>query len=864
MHIPRAAMILSLSLAAAAAAAPLRPPQPQGAALERALDRLLVVGNVLYVAAHPDDENTRLLAWAANGPLLRAGYLSITRGDGGQNLIGSELGAPLGLIRTQELLAARGLDGAEQLFTRARDFGYSKSPEETLAIWGHDAVLADVVLAIRRFRPDVIVTRFPPQEADTHGHHTASARLALEAFARAADPAYLPDEVHRALGPWQARRVVWNAWNGPGANLEELKSLPQVDVGGYDPWLGLSYGELAGDSRSMHKSQGFGAARRRGPAPESFKLLAGQPMQQGPLDGLVLDWSRVPGTAALVERLQAARAAYRAATPEAAIPALLAARKELVRLPENPWKQPKLEELDRALVACAGLFAEAAAEKAAVSPGGALPATLTVLLRRPAQVMLASARAGAEALVAAPVALEAGKPFEVKRPWAVPVGTAPSNPYWLELPRSEGLYPVRDPALAGLPEEPAPLAAELVFRFGDQEVPVRRALVHKWTDPVLGERYRRVEVLPAVTVDPGEPLLLFPDHAPRPLAVTVKSVPGAKGELALQAPAGFRVEPARAPFDLPAGGEASLAFTVFPPEAPGSGALRAVATSGGRTYDRSLRRVEHAHVPIQTWLPPAEVRLVHVDVAHARHRVGYVPGPGDEVPEALRQAGYQVTLLSPAALLQPLDAYEAIVVGVRAYNTEPALQQAHAHLMAWVEAGGTLVLQYLTNNWISAAPPKLGPYPFTVGRGRVTDETAPVEASAHPALSGPNRIGPADWEGWVQERGLYFAQEWDERYAAPLALHDPGEKPLRGALLVAHHGKGTFVYTGLAFFRQLPAGVPGAFRLFANLLDLGAAGAAAKPAPAKARATGGPPPAAPAHGGPGYIDPAAEAGAGGR
>ena len=433
-HIPLGSMTAALLLTSAALAAPLRPQQPLGAALERALDRLLVVGNVLYVAAHPDDENTRLLAWLANGRLLRTAYLSVTRGDGGQNLIGSELGAQLGLIRTQELLAARALDGAEQFFTRARDFGYSKSPEESLAIWGHDAVLADTVLAIRRFRPDVILSRFSPQDGDTHGHHTASARLVLEAFEKAADSAYMPDAVHRALGPWKARRLAWNAWNGPGSKPAELASLPSLDPGGYDPWLGLSYGELAADSRSMHKSQGFGAARKRGPAPEYFRPLAGEPFKDSPLEGVVTDWSRVPGSERLVAALHRAREAYRAATPEAAIPALLEAQRELLALPENAWKAPKLFELTQVVLACAGLFTEAVADKPTTSPGAALPLTLSALLRRPTQATLVSARIGGSELVKTPLPLKAGEPLELKSTLAVPADAPLSNPSWLRLP----------------------------------------------------------------------------------------------------------------------------------------------------------------------------------------------------------------------------------------------------------------------------------------------------------------------------------------------------------------------------------------------------------------------------------------------
>jgi LmbE family N-acetylglucosaminyl deacetylase len=813
-----APVAVTLLLSTANAAPTLRPSQPDGARLERRLDRLLVVGGVLYVAAHPDDENTRLLAYLSNHSLLRTGYLSVTRGDGGQNLIGPELGPGLGLIRTQELLAARAMDGAEQLFTRARDFGFSKSSKEALRIWGHDAVLADVVLAIRRFRPDVVITRFPPEDGDTHGHHTASAQLALEAFTLAADPSYMPDAEHRRLGPWKARRLVWNESGFFGKTDAQLAALPHLDVGGYDPWLGLSYPELAADSRSNHKSQGFGAPRRRGPTPEAFHPLAGEPMKESPLDGVVTDWSRVPGSARLVAELKRARQAFRTASPEASIPALLAARAELRRMPDNPWKEEKLAEIDEAVLACAGFFADVTADRTSTSPAATVTLTASVLLRRPASVKLTSAKLGTRSLLE-PTALKDGVPVESKTTVEVPADTRVSNPAWLDAPEP-GLYPVKNPAWIGLPEEPAPLEAEVVLGFGSESITVRRPVAYKWTDPVLGERYRRLEVLPAVTVDPSAGMLLFPDASARPLDVTVSSVRGASGTLSLELPPGFSGQPASAPFSVAAGGATAVRFTVTPPREAARGTLRAVALVNGQRFDRGLHRIDLSHIPIQTWLPPATVQVTRADVAHAKRRIGYVSGPGDEVPEALRQAGYEVTPLSVGDLRDgALSRFDAVVFGIRAFNVEPQLEALHGKLMSYVSSGGTVLVQYVTSNFIAKAPPDLGPFPFTIGRGRVTDEAAAVESSADPVLAAPNRIGPDDWAGWVQERGLYFAESWDPRYATPLTMHDPGEAPLKGSVLVARSGKGVFVYTGLSFFRQLPAGVPGAFRLFANLVD---------------------------------------------
>ena len=824
------AALLAVSLASASAsAAP--PRQPSAGELSRALDRLLVVGNVLYVAAHPDDENTRLLAWLENERLVRTAYLSLTRGDGGQNLIGSEQGPLLGLIRTQELLAARGVDGAEQLFTRARDFGYSKSPEETLAIWGKQEVLGDVVWAIRSFRPDLVITRFPTGGLETHGHHTASAILAKEAFEIAGDAKAYPEQL-AWVAPWRPKAIVWNKsqfFIKPG---EDLSSFLAVDVGGYSPALGISYGEMSATSRSMHKSQGFGAAAQRGPALEYFKALVGDTPDLSLFETVDLSWRRVPGSARLVSHLERARAEFRPERPDAAIPALLDARDELAKLPDNPWKLPKSAELDGAIVACAGGFFEAIAADWQTTPGASLGVKVTALNRSSTPITLKEIRFpdGASLAVGKPLAPSAV--VEAERAITIAKDAAPSSPHWLSEPPTRGLYTVKDRRQVHLPEAP-PLEVELVLAFGDRTFSIRRPIGWKWTDPVAGERYRPLEIAPAVLVSPSDRALVFPDGAAKTIRVVVKAAAAAAdGKVSLELPEGFTAEPTSAPFQLAKkGDEASVAFRVTPParvdHAGARGTLRAVADSGGKRFTRGVERIEHGHIPIQTTFPEAEVSLARFDLARVKAPIGYIPGAGDEVPAALRRAGYEVTLLSDDDLdTRPLDRFAAIVVGVRAYNVNAKMPAHHARLMAYVEHGGTLVAQYATNNRISKTPTEIGPFPFEISQERVTDETAKVafELEKHAVLKTPNALVDSDFDGWVQERGLYFANKWDDHYAAPLSMHDPGEPPRKGSLLVARHGKGAFVYTGLAFFRQLPAGIPGAYRLFANLLAHGKSG----------------------------------------
>jgi LmbE family N-acetylglucosaminyl deacetylase len=790
--------------------------------LLRRIERLGVVGTVLYIAAHPDDENPRLLAYLSGERRLRTAYLSLTRGDGGQNLIGAEQGPLLGVIRTQELLAARGIDGAEQYFTRARDFGYSKTPDETLAIWGRDAVLADVVWVIRRVQPDVIITRFPPQGLETHGQHTASALLAEEAFRRAADPQFHPEQL-RFVGVWQARRLLWNKslWAAkPGEDLSRFLSL---DTGVYDPISGVSAAELAGASRSMHKSQGFGAAPTHGPALEYFEPRLGDRPRQAVFEGLDLTWGRVRGAAPLAALIREAQRQFDPRRPAASIAPLLMVRAELARLPDNPWKDQKLREVTDVIIGCAGLYLEVTADDFSVVPGGSLALSAVAINRSPASVRLDEVRLPGGVVVKVGRPLPPNQPVVTERRVTVPRETAYSSPYWLDAPPEKGLYPTADQQLIGLPESPPRLVAEYVLRVGEHPLLVHRPVVYKWTDPVMGERYRAIEIAPPVSLNPETPVLMFPDRQPRSLRVVLKAgVDGAAGTVSLDVPAGFTAQPKRAAFRLGAkGAEDEVRFVIQPPAGAAHGTLRVTADVAGVRVSRGLLRIDHPHIPIQTLFPPAEVTLTRFALKRSRPKLGYLAGAGDEVPEALRQVGYDVTLLDDAALAHgALSVLGAIVVGVRAYNTNPRLAFHHRRLMDYVAGGGTLIVQYNTNNRLTKLSAPIGPYPFEISQERVTDEDAAVTftAPAHPLLARPNRITAADFDGWTQERGLYFAAKWSPKYETVLSMHDPGEPARLGSLLVARHGKGAFIYTGLAFFRQLPAGVPGAYRLFANLI----------------------------------------------
>ena len=780
---------------------------------------------MLYVAAHPDDENTAALATFARGRHLRSAYLSMTRGGGGQNLIGTEQGDALAALRTQELLAARRLDGAEQYFTRAVDFGFSKTPEETLGFWGYDAVLADVVWTIRRVRPDVIITRFSPQGGLTHGHHTASAILALAAFAAAADPARFPEQLalpgKDRVQPWQARRIVWNSFRPEAERAAQAPgSYVTLDVGQYDPLLGKSYGELAAESRSMHRSQGFGALAIRGPRLEYFEPLAGVPAHTDLLEGVALGWSKLKGGDRVGALLHRARQAYRPEQPAAVLPLLLEAKTALETLAADPWVDLKRTELLEAIRCAAGIWVEAVADRQAVAPGSPWTVTATVFARGASSLTLA----GIQDRVMGSI-LPVNQPVTETFKLNVPGDMTPSQPYWMGKGPSEALGPTAPPALAGLAEGPAAFTCS--FRFLASGVPFELAVPvrYRFRDPVLGERYQPVAVVPRVMVNLTEPVEVFGDGTARDVAmVAVAGQVQAEGALKLEVPAGWRVEPAELPFALAkVGDEVRLTARLTPPAGAQSGELKVSTVMAGEVRPaQGVVRVAYPHVPLQTFFPPATARLVRLELHKAGHRLGYVMGAGDEVPRALRPLGYQVELLSDEALAgSDLSGYDAILVGIRAFNTRPRLAQLNARLLDYVARGGTEVVQYDVDQGL--VTPALGPFPFTVSKTRVCEETAPMTilAPAHAALNWPNRITQDDFQGWVQERGLYFAQGWDARYVPVLSTHDAGEPASGGALLVAPHGKGHFVYTGLSFFRQLPAGVPGAYRLLANLLALG-------------------------------------------
>lgn len=785
--------------------------QLNAAEIKQGLEALNVTGSVLYIAAHPDDENTRLLAYLAKEKKVRAGYLSLTRGDGGQNLIGNEQAELLGLIRTQELLAARRTDGAEQFFTRANDFGFSKNPEESFKIWDKAKILADVVWVIRKFQPNVIITRFPEDGRAGHGHHSGSAILAHEAFIAAADPKQFREQLV-FVKPWQAKRIVWNTFNFGGNNTTSDDQL-KIDVGLFNPLLGKSYGEIAAESRSNHRSQGFGSARQRGSSIEFFTPVAGEKAIKDIFDGVDFSLNSIPGSAAIQQLVTELNTSYNAADPSASIVKLLKLR-QLVK--DKPFKHDLLDDL---ILACAGIWLESSAENSAYA------------LNQPVHVKvqgIARIKAG----FSLPISIEetnSGAAFGLppnkfisqdKEVSTANIGL--TQPYWLEKQHSLGTFVVDSLSKIGLAENPIGLSALFKIKIGDQVIEKKRPVVYKYTDQVRGEIYQPLVIAPPVTATLSEKAFIFNGNEPKRITVQLKSFKdNATGAIEPKVPVGWKVSPQKTDFTLGRKGEEEvLEFTVTPAGNTLGGNLSLDIVVEGKTYHNGLRVINYEHIPVQTVFPFAEARVDKIDLKLAGKRIGYIAGAGDLVPESLKQIGYDVVNLTENQVLNAdLSGFDAIVTGVRLYNVNVHIKSMQPKLMKYVENGGTLLVQYNVNNPLKLE--NIGPYPFSLSRDRVTEEDAKMTilSPTHPVLNYPNQITAKDFEGWIQERGLYFVTGADQKYTPIFSMNDSGESAKNGSLIIADYGKGRFVYTGLSFFRQLPAGVPGAYRLFVNLIS---------------------------------------------
>ncbi|MEN8800156.1 MAG: PIG-L family deacetylase [Flavobacteriaceae bacterium] len=799
----------------------------------QAIQKLNFLGTALYVAAHPDDENTRLISYFSNELKARTAYLSLTRGDGGQNLIGPELQELLGVLRTQELLAARRVDGGEQFFTRAIDFGYSKNPKETLNIWDKDQVLADVVWVIRNLKPDIIVNRFDHRTSGTtHGQHTSSAILSVEAFDLAADKKYHPEQLNLASA-WQPKRLFFNtSWwfYGSRENFEKAdkSNMLQVDTGVYYPLQGISNNEIAAKASSQHLCQGFGRLSTRGTQEEYIELIKGDLPADPELlfEGIDTSWSRVKGGEAIGEILYDVENNFNFKEPTKHLPQLLQAYKLITELDDEHWRGIKQSELQVVITALCGLYLEASSGAATAYPGSSAEVNIEAVNRSEVDIKLKGIRLGDASYQQVGQELKNNEKFTLKIDLPIASDAQFSNHYWLSKPWTKGMYTVEDLELIGKAENPSAYTAQFQLSINGYDMDINRAVVHRYSRPDKGELYQPFSVIPKATASFSDKVLVFADNRSLDIPLTISAHKDSlKGEVALQYPEGWKVDNPVQPIEIQKKGDQQvIVFKVTPPDNEDSDFIYPLLRVNGREISKELVNIDYDHIPAQSVLLESMAKVVRLNIEKSGEHIGYIVGAGDKVPESLEQIGYKVHMIDPLDIeAGTLDRYDAVVTGIRAYNVLESIKFKQRFLFDYVENGGNLIIQYNTAGRWAPQLQDIAPYPLTISRERVTDENSAVEIIArdHPLVNFPNSISEEDFEGWVQERGLYFPNEWGQEFTPILSMHDEGEAPAEGSLLVAPYGKGNYIYTGLSFFRELPAGVPGAYKLFANMLSIG-------------------------------------------
>ncbi|WP_346883636.1 PIG-L family deacetylase [uncultured Algibacter sp.] len=808
-----------------------KPKTPSSSKIYESIQKLNFLGSVLYVAAHPDDENTRLIAYMANKVKARTAYLSLTRGDGGQNLIGPEIRELLGVIRTQELLAARRVDGGEQIFTRANDFGYSKHPDETLEIWNKDQVLSDVVLAIRKFKPDIIINRFDHRSpGTTHGHHTSSAMLSIEAF----DLANKKDaftNFPKDVELWQPQRLFFNtSWWFYGSREKfeavDKSNMLSFDIGTYYPLKGVSNNELASLASSQHLCQGFGRLAQRGSQKEYIEFLKGAPLidNENIFAGIDTSWNRIKGGKAIGDILLDIEHNFNFINPSKHIPKLAEAYKLLQNIEDKHWKIQKSKALETIIQMCAGLYLEASAETNWGTQNDIINLNLEVLNRSDAAIVLKSINNTNGLNIKKDITLKNNMKFSFKEVMKIDAKSQPTTPYWLTETGTLGMYKVTDKNLIGLPETPRTLQIDFNLLINNVPITITKAVIQRYSKPDKGELYRPFEIIPEASAKITEKVIIFENDKQRDITVIVKAGrDNLEGNVELSHPNDWNIYPKNQKISIKnKGEEQSLIFTVVPPKQQTEAYINPVVNIGKKSYTKELIDIGYEHIPFQTVLLPTQSKLVRLDIKKKGENIAYIKGAGDVVPASLKQIGYNVRIINPEDInAETLSRFDAVVVGIRAYNTVEALKFKQQLLFDFVSNGGNMIVQYNTSHRLKVKD--LAPYDLKLSRDRVTNENANVSFlnPEHPVLNYPNKISQKDFQGWTQERGLYFPNSWSKKFTSILSMNDKGETPKEGSLLVAKHGKGYYIYTGLSFFREFPAGVSGAYRLFANMLSIG-------------------------------------------
>jgi len=794
------------------------------------LQKLKVLGSVLYMAAHPDDENTRLLAWLSKEKMYRTGYLSLTRGDGGQNLIGEEQGIALGLIRTQELLAARRIDGAEQFFSRAFDFGFSKSTAEAFAVWNKEKILSDAVWVIRKFRPDIIITRFPGDARAGHGHHSASAVIANEAFTAAADPKRFPEQFKFGVEPWQAKRIFWNTFNFGGNNTIANDQL-KVDVGVYNSILGKSYGEIAAESRSQHKSQGFGVPASRGISYEYFVLTGGEGVSKDIMDGIVTDWARIPGGESIQQQIDAIISSYQVANPAASVKGLVQLYKEVEKIKVESWKVQKLKEIQTLIERCSGLFLEASTAQPYAVQGDTLRFTINAINRSNVDINLKNVvvqqlETNIKRSLANNIFFNLNAFIEINQKMDI------SQPYWLKDKMEKGSFQVTDQELIGKPQNDPSIVAKFMVDIENQPFVFQKPLQYKHTDPVKGELYQPLSIVPPISVNTSPAIMLFRKEQNAIKNVTVEAtayMPIDTTSVTIhQRRSEQELDEKGVPLVIEKNKVKKFEIPVSNKKMDRTSDLINVSLEyKNARLDQAnylaMANIHYDHIPEIRYFYQDGVTVLNLDIKTSGKKAGYIKGAGDKIPEALEQLGYEVTYLTEQDITTDnLKKFDVVITGIRAYNIHEWLNTVYETLMNYVYNGGVMLVQYNTNTGVGPMRSgKIGPYDFTITNTRTTNEESEPHFldATHPLMNYPNKISVKDFDGWIQERGIYYANNFSANYTPLIGFKDFDETTeAQGSLISTNYGKGRFTYTGLVLFRELPAGVGGAYRILANLI----------------------------------------------
>ena len=790
------------------------------------MKKLKVLGSVLYIAAHPDDENTRLIAALSKERHLRVGYLSLTRGDGGQNLIGSELDEALGLIRTNELLKAREIDGGIQYFTTANDFGYSKTAEETFSIWNKDSLLKQVVRVIREFKPDIIITRFDHRTSGkTHGHHTASAILAKEAFEQSNSYLFQKGSLSN-YEPHIVKRLYYNTswwfW-GSREKFEQAdkSAYHSYDVGQFLPGYGLAATEIAAMSRSMHKSQGFGINSTRGTQIEYFERIDA-PKNSGEesiLDGMDFSWTRFDGGGNIDQSIDQMIKQFQISDPDKSIPALQEIERQIEQLPSSQWKTIKLKEVQDLIFDCAGIYFATFSSQSKLCPGITLPVQSEFVHNSNQSIhVMQNTISGSSWDTVLNTSVSKNKVLQTTQTIVLNRNLVPGTAFWLLNGRRPDFYSGPD-NISSSPLKPKDVVSQLFFKVNEKTYQINAPVYYKNDDPVLGEVSQPLDVLPTVCALPMQKFIFVKPKTKTKFQITIQAnTDHQQAQIAFLHSDKIKISPSQLEFTLEKSGDKkTLVFEISAVLEDYKAETIKVLLNNEQMMN--YKEIKYPHIPNQHMLTPASFTVKPYSVNTKPKKIAFIPGAGDYTLSALQTMGYDVKLI-PAHQLNKdqLKEIQVLIFGIRAMNTNESLRQVKSVIIPFMEQGGKVIFQY--NTTADLVTSDFAPSPLKISRDRITDENAKVEFinPSHPIMTTPNQISSKDFDGWVQERGLYFPNSYDSQYTELFQMRDPNENNLKSALITMPVGKGHFIYTGLSFFRQLPEGNIGAYKLFSNLI----------------------------------------------